>query len=202
MSLFEKDLAKEAILGIFLSDQYSSNDLKTKRITDKGLQLKGVDLIIETNDGLNFKIDEKAQLHYINKDLPTFALEIDYLKDGVLKEGWLYSSEKITEIYAFVFSIHLIDGSNELEKEEDIRSCEVVFVNRIRLINKLATLNLDLKTCKAVSNVLRSAEEETKINHPSGFNFQISNHLTEKPVNLVVKKSFLESLGKKFSFSR
>ena len=204
MGLFEKDMEHEGILGKFLSGQYANAKMKSIRISDKATQLKGVDLIFENNDGLAYKVDEKAQLHYLNKDLPTFALEINYLKDGILKEGWLYNSEKVTEIYAFVFSIHLIAGLNELEKEGDIDSCEVVFVNRIRLINELAFLNLDVKTCKGSSEALRNKNNNdvTKINHDSGFNFQISNHLSEKPVNLIVKKNFLESIGKKYFFHK
>ncbi len=203
MSLFEKDLSKEIILGKFLSSRYSKNNLKAKRISDKDIQFKGVDFILEASNGLYFKVDEKAQLHYLNIDLPTFALEIDYLKDGILKDGWLFNSEKITEIYAFIFSIHLIKNLKELNDENDIKSCDVVFVNRIRLIKELGNLGLDFKTCIANSKILRSSEEKKRINHQrSGFNFQISSQLHERPVNLVVKKRFLESVGEKYTFNR
>ncbi len=202
MSLFDADLAKEAILGEFLSAQYNNVSLKMNRISDKDIQMAGVDLVLEKSDGLSYKIDEKAQLHYLNKDLLTFALEINYFKDGILKNGWLYDSKKATEIYAFVFSIHLKETIVELEKVGDIESCEVVFVNRIRLINELAKLDLNFKVCEEYSKELRLDTEVVKIEHDSGFKFQISNQLSEKPVNLIVKKIFLERIGKKYTFKK
>ena len=201
MSLFKSDLAKEEILGRFLDKQYLKAGLKTHRIGGTNLQYKGVDLLLHDENGLDFKVDEKAQLHYLNKDLPTFALEIDYFKDGAIKPGWLFDSKKITEIYAFVFSIHLVAGVDLLTKEAELASCEVVFVNRLRLINELAMLDLDQKICSAQSAVLRSDAERIKIQHASGFNFQISRQLAEAPVNLVVKRVFLEKIGKPFKFS-
>ncbi len=198
MSLFKKDLEKEVILGAFLSQQYSKLNLGTTRIFDKEMQYKGVDIILE-KDGLTFKIDEKAQLHYINKDLPTFALEINYLKNDNLKSGWLFDTKKVTEIYAFIFSIQLIDGIQHLQNENDIKSCEVVFVNRLRLIKELAKHHLNYESCNNHSIELRSNNEIKKIPHHSGFNFQISDQLAEKPVNLIVKKDFLVAIGKKIN---
>jgi hypothetical protein len=200
MSLFEKDLAKEIILGGFLSEHYHKENLQTTRVHDKKLQLKGVDIILE-KDGLQYKIDEKAQLHYINKDLPTFALEINYLKNDILKNGWLFDNNKVTEIYAFIFSIHLIEAKTVITKQEDIKSCEVIFVNRLTLLQALAKNELDFNTCNYHSHLLRSNKEDLKkITFSNEFNFQISSHLSEKPVNLIVKKSFLKSLGKTFLF--
>ncbi len=202
MSLFEKDLATETILGDYLSYHYKKNNLCTTRIKDKATQLKGVDIILE-KDGLQFKIDEKAQLHYLNKDLPTFALEINYFKNNIQKNGWLYDTSKQTEIYAFVFSIHLVTPKININTKDDIQSCEVIFVNRLSLISALAKIEIDFNTCNYNSYLLRTNEEKiTKINYANGFTFQISNHLSEKPVNLIVKKSFLQSLGKLFFFKK
>lgn len=202
MSRFHDDLRKEETLGTFLSEQYRLANLKIQRIADKNLQMRGIDLILADEKGLQFKVDEKAQLHYLNKDLPTFALEINYLKGDKLLDGWLFDPKKLTEIYAFVFSIHLADGLLELAKADDIHSCEVVFVNRIRLLTELAELDLNLKTCRENSRALRQEGGGPKIAHPSGFNFQVSNHLAERPVNLVVRRAFLEKIGRCFSFKR
>lgn len=200
MSLFKKDIEAEQILGDYLNIQYQKANLNTQRNNNLDLQIKGVDIILTDKANLSFKVDEKAQLHYLNKDLPTFALEINYIKDNEIKLGWLYDSSKITEIYAFIFSIHLLPGIDKLTKVEDIKSCDVVFVNRIRLINELALLDIDLKSCQLMSEKLRSDSSNPKIIHTSGFNFQISNHLSEKPVNLIVKKTFLVNIGKQYFF--
>jgi hypothetical protein len=200
MSLFNSDLAKETILGGFLDKHYQLAGLKMQRMTDKNLQMKGVDLVLETDNGINYKVDEKAQLHYLNTDLPTFALEINYYKHKVLKQGLLFDSNKITEIYAFVFGIYLQHGSTSLTSEENIKACDVVFAKRLTLITELAKLGLDIKTCEAHGETLRNGSQGTKIAHASGFNFQVSHHLQEAPVNLVVRRVFLEKIGKVFKF--
>ena len=178
MSLFNDDIKKEACLAKFLTEQYQKNNLKTKRISDIASQFKGIDLIIEGKDGIQYKVDEKAQLHYLNKNLPTFSLEIDYIKDSILKQGWLFDLAKETEVYAFIFSIHLVNNKAELENENDVESCELIFVNRAKLINDLAQLELNFHECNSISNEIRSNSQIMKLEHlPSGFNFQISHHL-------------------------
>jgi len=203
MSLFNDDIAKEALLGKFLSAHYLKNNLKAQRIYDKASQCKGIDLMIEGSDGIHYKVDEKAQLHYLNEDLPTFALEISYLKDSIVKQGWLFDPSKETEIYAFVFSIHLASGKTELTDENDIESCEVIFVNRAKLKAALAKLKIGSDTCISMSEKLRSSSQAIKLKHfPSGFNFQVSDHLSEIPVNLIVRKTFLKQIGKCFIFRK
>ncbi|MBK0384195.1 hypothetical protein I5M32_14600 [Pedobacter sp. SD-b] len=200
MSHFKSDLHKESILSEFLDAQYIEANLNMFRIKDLSLQHKGVDLIFYRDAALSFKIDEKAQLHYLNKGLPTFALEIDYLKDEIQKKGWLFNTHKITEIYAFIFSIYLKNNLTELKKVDDILSCDLIFVNRLRLINELSLLGINHDLCKAKSKQLRMDLESSKLEHPSGFNFQISRHLEEQPVNLIVRKSFLEKIGQQYLF--
>ena len=92
--MFKKDLASEQDLYSYLDDVYESLGLEMDRIEDKNLQLKGVDLIYK---GLRkaYYIDEKAQLHYINKDLPTFTFELDFMLYNVPKVGWFLDEEKI-----------------------------------------------------------------------------------------------------------
>jgi hypothetical protein len=199
MSLFKNDLAQETILGTFLSNHYAKNNWNTTRIFEKEMQYKGVDVMLE-KDGRHFLIDEKAQLHYLNKDLPTFALEINYLKENVLKDGWLFDTNKLTEIYAFVFNIQVPNAITQLGSVADIKCCDVVFVNKQKLLKELAILNLDYNTCADYSKTLRSNETIKKLSHYFTFNFQISSHLAEKPVNLIVRKAFLQQIGKQFIF--
>lgn len=199
MSSFQKDLTHEKILGKFLDEHYKKSNLSVKRMEQIEWQYKGVDLLLEENN-LTFKVDEKAQLSYLNKSLPTFALEIDFIKDSQLKQGWLFDSEKVTEIYAFIFGIHLINKAASLTKPEDIQCCDAIFVNRMKLINELSKLRIDSDFCQQQSKLLRENKSGIRIEHPSGFNFQISNQLSEKPVNLIVRKSFLKKIGRSFEF--
>ncbi|HSK13054.1 MAG TPA: hypothetical protein VK907_07540 [Phnomibacter sp.] len=197
MSQFKHDLNKEQILGRFLDHHYHKANYCFSRIDDRSLQQKGVDLIMKASDGLTYKVDEKAQLHYLNTSLPTFALEIDYTKGGRLCEGWLFDPDKVTEVYAFIFNIHLKDDKTEMPDPDDIRSCEVVFVNRLKLLVELSALGLTYQACKAYSHRLRQAHADDRMQHAPGFIVQVSRQLQEEPVNIIVRKRFLEQVGDK-----
>ena len=99
-SSFKNDLEKEQKLSVFL-DAYYKKHLKHyafERVHDSQQQMWGVDLILVHNTSQKrFLIDEKAQLDYINEDLPTFAFELVYQKDGEVKKGWLFDAKKKTE---------------------------------------------------------------------------------------------------------
>lgn len=200
MNSFQADLLKESILAEFLDDKYKSQlNWSTVRVADKLIQKLGVDFLL-CLDGIDIRVDEKAQLSYLNEQLPTFALEIDYLINGNEKEGWLFDSSKYTDFYAFVFCICVNNKEKVLKSVEDIVSCEVVFVNRLKLINELSKLGLTAAICKQNSLDLR-AGNLVKLPCGSKFNFHISRQLSEQPVNLVVTKTFLEGIGKKFVFN-
>ncbi|MGS0525781.1 hypothetical protein ACU8V7_11875 [Zobellia nedashkovskayae] len=87
-SNFKSDLEREQELCILL-DRYYKQYLKHytfERVSDMPKQLAGIDLIfIHKTNGKKFYIDEKAQLDYINENLPTFAFELSYEKKGYSK---------------------------------------------------------------------------------------------------------------------
>jgi hypothetical protein len=195
-SNFERDLTEEQILGRFLDQKYATAGLTFTRVIDKAEQRRGVDVTINNMLGLAVKVDEKAQLHYLNASLPTFALEISYLKDRNERLGWLFDHQKITEAYAFVFSIYLKLDLGRLSRPDDIKSCDVLLVYRKKLITELALQGIHRSYCLEMSKRLRNDGSNRKIIHNSYINFQISAHLTEQPVNLVVQRKFLESIGK------
>ncbi len=108
MSFFQRDLTKEKLLAPYLDAKYAELNLSFERVDNLKLQKKGVDLIYNHNGKLFF-IDEKAQLDYINKSLPTFIFELSYLKNGVEKMGWLLDKDKITTHYFLLLAFtHLM----------------------------------------------------------------------------------------------
>lgn len=79
-----QDMTSESELGKFL-DKYLYKELlksgafkSITRETEKEVQLNGVDVTCVATNGAVYRIDEKAQLYYINKNLPTFAFEVDF----------------------------------------------------------------------------------------------------------------------------
>lgn len=116
MSFFTRNLRKEKLLASFLDTKYDELNLTFERVCDLKLQKKGVDLIYN-HRGRRFYIDEKAQLDYINKHLPTFTFELSYLKNDIEKTGWLVDTHKITTHYFLVVGICAID-------KKDLRKLE------------------------------------------------------------------------------
>lgn len=194
MSTFDRDLSKEQILSKFLDKAYSIEGLKTERIIDLILQKRGIDIILMQGEK-EITADEKAQLSYLNKSLPTFALEINYYRNQVLLPGWLFDKNKINIAYAFIFSINLKDGKEILTHENDISSCEIVWVYSERLVDELNKLKFTEDFCLSESRTLRANINNDIIWYPNKFKMMISRKLVEEPVNLIVRKEFLVDIG-------
>jgi hypothetical protein len=96
-SNFKTDLQKEQNLAVLL-DAYYGKYLKHyhfKRISNLKQQLQGIDLILTHKvSKKEFLIYEKAQLDYLNNDLPTFAFELQYHKKGAIKKVWIFDTHK------------------------------------------------------------------------------------------------------------
>ena len=101
-SKFDSDLKKEFIIGEFLDkylypkmiEKYPDLIEDIQRNDDINKQYQGIDIMIKVNEEKTINVDEKAATQYINKNIPTFSLEIaSYNKEGVLKDGWLFGDQ-------------------------------------------------------------------------------------------------------------
>jgi hypothetical protein len=194
-SHFKEDLEKERLLFRLL-DSYYQKHLKHYtflRIRDKALQLKGVDLILTHNTTKrSYYIDEKAQLDYINEELPTFAFEISYQKNGDQKKGWFFDTKKETDFYALITAIYA-DAPNEFT------SCKITLVNRKKLIHFLKERGIDYKelTKKLVSLDETHGKHtlESLLPYTEGYLYVSHNNKAEKPYNLILRLNFLLENG-------
>ena len=199
MNTFNKDLQKEKKLGKVLLDKVYKNKFnsryKIERIDDINKQHQGIDLII-TDLKTNNKslIDEKAQLSYINKTLPTFAFELSYFKNNELKEGWLFDTKKLSDTYFLINAIKM-DMSTSLYTD-----CKIYSIKRKTLINFLNTLGLNKDTLYAfVSDsrvLLKKSDSLHNTNrldviYNKNIKICISNFLDEKPANIVINLEYL-----------
>ncbi len=155
-------------------------------------QLDGIDLILtHKKTGKTFFVDEKAQLDYLNKNLPTFAFELFYTKHETLKQGWLFDAKKKTQMYALVTNI---------QKENDrFVSCNITFVNRQKLLSFLAEKGLDEDFLK--NRFLEHLGFHGKIEVPGldlgreGHVHFSSKNKAEQPINLILQLAFLKEIG-------
>jgi hypothetical protein len=193
-SNWEDDLNSEQEVAKFLDKYfYQKKMISFKRITDVDSQYEGIDIILSYNDLKNILVDEKAQCSYVNKNLPTFAFEVNFIKNNKLCDGWLFSNNKKTEYYFLVW----IKAKKEKHFTfEDIIELNCILVERKEIIDYLSKYSIDKNKSYEIAEHLRETKT-TKFSNTNfeGFNFNFSNHLSEKPVNIVIQKEVLINLA-------
>lgn len=187
-SNFKTDLKKEQELSILLDRVYSKNlkNYTFERIKASSEQLKGVDVIFTHHTSKrDFYIDEKAQLDYVNEDLPTFAFEVSYVKDKSEKIGWLFNKKKKTDFYALVTAIFLDSG--------EYSSCKITLVNRKKLLRTLDSLQLNFSTLKAYRTQKGHGRTFLKqLNQKQeGYLYFSAKNKIEQPLNLILRLDWL-----------
>lgn len=209
-SKYDKNIEEESIIGEFLDkyfypeieEKYNNNIKNITRNYDVAKQNKGVDVILECRDGYRINIDEKTATDYLNKNIPTFALEISFLKDNIKKDGWLFGEKYFdTDTYLFCWGWK-VDEHEELTVE-NIQRIEAYSVRKNELQQLLEDdyglnkYNYKEKSKLAVQEIDRSPKsQKVFLNGESGPRWHISYHLNEKPINLVTPKHILKKVTK------
>jgi len=203
---FNKDLNDEAKFGKYLDLIYPNIKGLSKKFTfyrkeDKESQHRGIDLLLIDNVSTKERyIDEKAQLHYLNKSLSTFTFEISYLKNNVWKKGWFYDENKLTQTY-FLFT------SIQTDSNQNFISCRFISVNRKSLQDFLEENGLTQEKIFEYEKKFRddtvqyNGEQIIEEIDKSFATFHCSfSNLRERPINLKVKLDALleHSLGYEF----
>lgn len=189
-SSFKNDLEKEKELSLFLDGLYRKH-LKYNSFTRENnisQQLRGVDVIftnIKTKK--RHSVDEKAQLDYLNDNLPTFAFELSYKKDGKRREGWLFDSSKKTQFYSLITAIYSdVPGV--------FTSAKITLVNRKSIIKFLNERGI------SKDNITLPKEHGKHVLEPlnpkdEGYLFFSRDNKAEQPLNLILRLEFLIAIG-------
>ncbi len=193
-SAFRKDLHSENLLRPYLDRCYAAHGIGVQRYARTDDQLRGMDVRL-TKDGRSFIVDEKAQLHYINRSLSTFALELSLMKDGTERVGWFLDTTKRTQVYAFIFDIRVHAPVERLQQPSDIASATIVLVNRERLQSSLDHVGLGANELRALSSSLRNSNASMQRVAYPGIKLLRSDRLNEAPVNLLVARKHLMEIG-------
>ncbi len=215
VSSFKSDLKIEndvmaEYMRIYYYDKLLNGDKSRvkdyKRITDVELQKEGVD-VTYTMDGRHYIIDEKAQMDYVYKSepLPTFSLELLNGTSGAI--GWFINSELKTEYYMFIWP-HADDRPLRLES---ISYAYYALVSKKRLLVEIEKRynksREGLLECakRMITQKMGEAVKDEAGNcigyryKGDGFDNQGYLYYTvkkkEHPVNLVVKRSWLDALS-------
>lgn len=199
----DQDMSAEAELARFI-DEYlyarfpnSGSFKKIERVYDKELQLQGVDVVFTAADERVFYVDEKAQLYYLNKDLPTFAFEINFLRGGWPTTGWLCNDTLKTDLYLLIWPFAKQDDPKGIRADQFTKA-------DCLLIQKKAILRFLEKNGLPIERMMRDAKkirEEGKtgklpIEGVRGIYYFASDpsRYREAPINVVISKKHLLSI--------
>ncbi|WP_239747758.1 hypothetical protein [Mammaliicoccus sp. P-M56] len=207
-SKYEKNAADERIVGEFLDEyfypviekKYTNTIKSINRNFNVSKQNKGVDVILKSNNGSIINIDEKAATEHLNKGLPTFVLEIYFLKDEILKDGWLFG-EKYSDTDTYLFCWIWTEDTDKVLSVENIKHIEAYSIRKSELkqllndnygINKL---NYKQKS-KLAAKEINSTNRNVYLKGNSGPRWNISHQKNEKPITLVTPKHILKKVTK------
>lgn len=195
-------MAAEQELAKYLDDAFYAPMIAAKklssvqRIYDVEQQKRGIDVIASKEKHTAY-IDEKAQLYYINKRLPTFAFELGFSTESARHTGWLLNDELATTHY-FLLWISAETSSLAQFSKEKITSVEGIMIRKSDLRKYLDEHGLDYKTLSEVENKLHEKAVTGRHDSPiDGIYFYVSDKkkYSEAPVNLVIGKKILLSIA-------
>lgn len=201
MTQREIDMHAEQALAKFLDDHLYRELLKEEkfaffqRVTSIAQQKQGVDVIAKTDNSVAY-IDEKAQLHYINKTLPTFAFELEFILDGRAMEGWFLNDDLKTTHYLLLWPNARTTDLSRLSSE-DFSRVEGMMISKIKMKRYLEEIGLDDTELRRVTKSLRQRKLSGSQESPyDGIKFFISpsSSYVENPINMVISKRVLMKL--------
>lgn len=222
-SLRPMDMRSEKALADFMDDFFyptlkgkDNKEISHERIKDRARQLRGIDVILIDGNGKKTIVDEKASMHYGNCMLPTFAFELSSIQtgDSIPVEGWLTKDDMDTDYYLLIWpNIKCVKDEKskkyfrkDLDKltKYDFTIVEAMFISRKRLLEYLESLGLskDVLRDKAVEiREIMEKHPKEKGKHPclngkNGIEYHYTDYLSEKPINLLIRRKTLKSLAR------
>lgn len=196
MSLRNSDTKSEIAVAKFLDTHfYPKYTFNNERVSDFETQMKGVDVVFDIGDLKAIRVDEKAAVHYVNKDLRTFAFEINFFRtSNILTEGWFYDKSKVTEYYLLCW---IWAKKEKYFNADDITKLDIILISRTKIISMLSEFGVNYETAKTTAENLRkngiSGPHEKVSNKP--FYYFYTDKLSEKPINIVIQKFKLIELS-------
>ncbi len=195
-TLRKMDNTVEQEIGKFLDNhfypKYTSNSI---RFNDIEHQMDGIDIQFDYKNLVNILVDEKTAAHYINKGIPTFAFEVDFLLNNQqVIPGWFFDSAKKTEYYLLNW---VWAKKDKYITAEDITMLDTILIKRSAIIEMLSGYDITSESIVTIAKQIRSNNTAGAFNKEASkpFYFYFTTHLSEKPLNIIIKKDKLIQLS-------
>ncbi|MBR6574222.1 MAG: hypothetical protein IKK61_04450 [Clostridia bacterium] len=192
----EQALAKFLDVHLYRELLNEGNFISFQRITSIAQQKQGIDVIAKTDNSVAY-IDEKAQLHYINKTLPTFAFELEFLLDGRAIEGWFLNDNLKTTHYLLLWPNARTTDLSRISSE-DFTRVEGMMISKAKMKRYLEDMGITIPFLQEITRILRqrklTGSQKTAFD---GIKFFVSpsSAYSENPVNMVISKRVLMRLA-------
>ena len=199
MSRREIDSRGEKAVGVFLDKYFYPKMTEARlfpyaqRIYAKKLQSKGIDILL----GNKTKIDEKAQLYYINHPVMSFAFEINYYDETSknIVDGWFIDNSIETDKYLLMWIPEARTTHINRLVAEDFEIIDASLLRRSRLKAYVEKLGLNDRKLKMNAYMMREKKiERLMINDDCHMTYSVKGY-SEKPINLVVRKSIIDEMS-------
>lgn len=200
------DMSAEAQLAYFMDtylySRFPKSDVfsRIERMHNKADQLAGVDVRFTSKDGTVYDVDEKAQLYYLNKDLPTFAFEIQFLLHGRETTGWLCNNSLKTDFYLLLWPFATQDTPRGIRWDQ-FTKVDCLLIRKKKLLAMLAREGLTTERMQRDAERLRANGYTGKevIEGVRGIYYFASDpkKYREAPINVVVTKDKLLSIAQR-----
>ena len=199
-------MSAEAQLACFMDKYLYSNFPNNeafdniRRIDDKREQLNGIDVEFIGKDGKHYCVDEKAQLYYLNQDLPTFAFEILFKRNGYDTTGWLCNDSLKTDLYMLIWPFATQDTPKGITWDKFTKA-DCLLIQKKRLLKMLSDKGLSIEEMLDGARRIRRSGKTGKIPIAGlrGIYYYASNpqRYREAPINIVISKNILNEIAQR-----
>lgn len=163
-----------------------------ERISDKNMQYMGIDILLRERGAVT-AIDEKSQLHHINKDICTQAFELSYLKNGIVEAGWFLNPRKKTDAYLICWP-----HGEKSEVQDIYTGAKVLLVFKHHLMDALKRYGFTREELAERDACIRQGERSGRYRtrcNDFWLYYTGGEKYVEAPINLVIRSTLLEKLS-------
>lgn len=193
-----RDMSVERELAMFMDKHLYSDGRfeRHDRTDDVHSQLNGSDIILSVPSlGLdNIIVDEKGMTQYMTRPLPTFALELSFMRYDEKITGWFVDDDKATEYYMFLWPKANNDWNATMD---DFIEVEYMLVSKKAIRDYLAKEGWTKEALIKKSEEIRSNGISGQIDKTDDkdYWFFYTTKLVEKPINIVLRKKIYRQLA-------